>query len=90
MSRLPGNPGNALITRISQEHLRSMEDQLYEFLSLAFKHTPCTTTRLTTTQSRLEHLLLTSSKEDLGLLSLLLTFNRFKTLIMGTFKLHHQ
>ena len=37
---------------------------------------------LTTTRSSQEYLLLTSIKEDLCLLSLLLTFNKFKTLSM--------
>ena len=45
---------------------------------------------LTTTLSSTEYLLLTSIKEDLCLLSHLLTFNQFKTLIMGISKLHHQ
>ena len=39
---------------------------------------------LTTTPSRLECLLLTATKEDLGLLSRLLTVNKFNTLIMGS------
>ena len=39
---------------------------------------------LTTTPSSLEYLLLTSIKEDLCLLSHLLTFNQFKTLFMGS------
>ena len=39
---------------------------------------------LTTTLSSLEYLLLTSTKESLCLLSHLLTFNKFKTLFMGS------
>ena len=43
---------------------------------------------LTTTPSSLEYLLLTSIKEDLCQLGLLLTISKFKTLITGISKLH--
>ena len=65
--------------------------RLYESLSLIkldwASHQP-----LTTTPSSAEpfHPLFTFIKEDLCLLSHLLTFNKFKTLIMGISKLHHQ
>ena len=85
--------GKSLTTTLSsQEHLLLINNLKFELQCLRQSELNVLTLRLdwaspktlTTTPSSLEYLLLTSIKEDLRLLGHLLTFNKFKTLFMGS------